>query len=147
MYYKSSKWGGIYNMKYEIIFKFMSRIGVLLYLLVTTFNSYIFMVEDNYNLLVFDEISISLHIAFVISIITAIFICTTSHRYIISFILIVLSSMFLVMCLCTIFGMPNLWGGDGIKIASYILISNLIIIVSIISSYKNCTKSKKLNTM
>ena len=41
-------------MKYEMIFKFISRMGVLLYLLVTALNSYIFMVEDDYNLLIFD---------------------------------------------------------------------------------------------
>lgn len=134
-------------MKYEMIFKFMSRMGVLLYLLVTALNSYIFMVEDNYNLLVFDELSLFLHIAFAISIITAIFICTTNHRYRISFISIILSSIFFIICLCNIIGMPNPWGGDGIKIASYNLISNLIIIVSIIHSYKKYTNSKKLNAM
>ena len=134
-------------MKYETIFKFMSRMGVLLYLLVTALNSYIFMVEDDYNLLIFDELSIFLHIEFVISIITAIFICTTSHRYRISFVSIILFSIFFIMCLCNILGMPNPWSGDGIKIASYNLISNLIIIVSIIHSYKKYTKSKKLNAM
>lgn len=139
--------GGIYNMKYEMIFKFISRMGVLLYLLVTALNSYIFMVEDDYNLLIFDELSLFLHIAFVISIITAIFICKTSHRYRISFVSIILSSMFFIMCLCNILDNPNPWGGDGIKIASYNLISNLIIIVSIIHSYKKYTNFKTLNAM
>ncbi|MBZ9686942.1 hypothetical protein G9F72_011455 [Clostridium estertheticum] len=131
-------------MKYENKFKFIGRIGIVVYLLGTWITSFFYMTDGPSSPLYYKNVSTLLNTLFIISIITSIFISKTNHRYTVCFILMMLSSIFFVLWLNPAYGSLNPWHGDVIKVGIYSLISNVILIISIIYSYK---KYKKVNVM
>ena len=127
-------------MKYENKFKFMGRIGVVVYLLGTWITSFFYFIFGPSSPLLYKDVSTLLNILFIISVITSIFISRTNHRYNICFILMMLSSIFFSLWLNPSYGYLNPWNGDIKKVAIYSLISNIILIISIIYSYKKYNK-------
>ena len=67
-------------MKYENKFKFMGRIGVVVYLLGTWITSFFYLTDGPSSPLLYKDVSTLLNILFIISVITSIFISRTNHR-------------------------------------------------------------------
>lgn len=131
-------------MKYENKFKFMGRIGILVYLLGTWITSFFYFTDGQSSPLLYKDVSTLLNILFIISVIISIFISRTNHRYTVCFIIMILSSIFFTLWLNPSYGYLNQLNGDIKKVAIYSLISNVILIISIIYSYK---KYKKVEVM
>ena len=127
-------------MKYENKFKFIVRICVVVYLLGTWITSFFYLTDGPSSPLLYKDVSTLLNILFIISAITSIFISRTNHRYTVCFILMMLSSIFFALWLNPLYGYLNPWNGDIKKVAIYSLISNIILIISIIYSYKKYNK-------
>ncbi|MGL5330727.1 MAG: hypothetical protein ACRDD7_15775 [Peptostreptococcaceae bacterium] len=131
-------------MKSEKKFKWVGRIGVIFYLLGTCISAFIFATEGPSYPLDYEDVSLMLNILFVISLITSIFISRTNQKYIVCFVLMILSSLFWVVSLKSALSVLDYSSNSGIvKLCAYSLISNIVIIISIIYSYKKC---KKLQT-
>lgn len=129
-------------MKNENVFKWIGRLGVGVYLLGTLVSAFIYATEGPSYPLVYEDVSLFLNILFVISIVTSIFISKTNSKYIISFVLMILSSMFFAIGLKSSYEVLDYMDNSGIvRLCAYSIVSNAVIIISIIYSY---IKYKKL---
>lgn len=128
-------------MKYEGIFKWVSRMGVIVYLLGTCISAFIFATEGPSCPLNYEDVSLMLNILFVISFIVSIFILKTSQKYTVCFVLMILSSSFWGVSLKSALSVLDYSSNSSIvKLCAYSLISNIVLIISIVYSYKKYKK-------
>ncbi|MCR8747209.1 hypothetical protein [Romboutsia lituseburensis] len=122
-------------------FEFISKIGIIVYLFGTCITAFLYITDGPSSPFVYKEVSNLLHALFIISVITSISILKTNHKYILSFILMILSSIFFLFFLNPLYGKFSPWQEDIMKASVYTLLSNTLIIISIIYSYKKCKKA------
>ena len=130
-------------MKYEKSYRFIVRLGVLIYLIISSLIGILFLTTSPSTPVYYKKILGILNILSLISITISLLVLKINHRYTVSLILMILSTMFFILSIySTSFAIYAKDFEDVMKMLIHTLVSNIIIVVSMIVSYKKYNKFK-----